>query len=391
MPTANWHRTRARGFAITIAVTAFVSLGAIQLSAQPASSETIHNSDLPPSAVAGADEAAFRNALVAWLNGDDPASLPVLADLARDQNLASQLLLGRMAGRSTLSQSPWARQLPDDEWNEIFRPARLGRFGTTWLRIAADDGSALAVALLPRPMSPEMIGNAADRARVAADAGERGNWPVVVADLFQLSEMEQLVRFDEIARPLGIEPYVWAAATHVEADTGGDIHLTGIHALVEGRMEGYAFLRLASPDHPAVADVSDDVRTFAYRALWGRGPGGLPLEPGPLATVAIWIDAEPLMEPLRRWCAQQCSDAVRDCRTGIYALLGGYHLFQNYFGSPLRSIIPDDVWGRSTRAQIDLETVAAQRIGAPNSFGSVQAQSLDACVVDRLHSVLADG
>lgn len=86
-------------------------------------------------AVDGEDAPDFQIAKQAWLDGqDDVAALKLLGDLARQENLAAQLLLGLI--RRGNGTQPDVDHLNSKERRALFN--RMDRrFGTPWLRIAA--------------------------------------------------------------------------------------------------------------------------------------------------------------------------------------------------------------------------------------------------------------
>lgn len=89
----------------------------------------------PAESPEGASDPAFREAVDIWLSNDDATSLPMLAGLARDGNVAAQILLGQIEPEQRL-HSPWVATLDRQERDAIFTgPA--GKYGRSWLWIAA--------------------------------------------------------------------------------------------------------------------------------------------------------------------------------------------------------------------------------------------------------------
>jgi hypothetical protein len=84
----------------------------------------------------GADDPAFQEAVEIWLSDDDATSLPMFAMLARDGNVAAQILLGQIESERHLL-SPWVATLSLEERREIFIGPG-GRSGRHWLWVAAE-------------------------------------------------------------------------------------------------------------------------------------------------------------------------------------------------------------------------------------------------------------
>ena len=97
---------------------------------------------------AHAQDQAFFEARQTWLEGDDAASLPRLAELARQGHRAARLLLGRIEVTDRVL-SPYRRALSPREARTLFRKTEHeGAFGRSWLSVEAERGNALATLLL---------------------------------------------------------------------------------------------------------------------------------------------------------------------------------------------------------------------------------------------------
>jgi hypothetical protein len=84
----------------------------------------------------GADDPAFQEAVEIWLSDDDATSLPMFAKLARDGNVAAQILLGQIDGERHLL-TPSVATLDWQERRAIFIGPG-GKFGRHWFGIAAE-------------------------------------------------------------------------------------------------------------------------------------------------------------------------------------------------------------------------------------------------------------
>ena len=113
---------------------------------------------------AGQEAPAFKQAVEAWLDNDDQTALPALAKLAREDNRAAQILLGRIATRP---MGPWLAGLERKERMTLLR-APGGLSGTSWLKVAAEAGEPLAQLFLDA-VDPRA---GKDTVRALAEAGE---------------------------------------------------------------------------------------------------------------------------------------------------------------------------------------------------------------------------
>lgn len=113
---------------------------------------------------AGHEAPTFKQAVQAWLDDDDQTALPALAKLAREDNRAAQVLLGRIATRP---MGPWLVAMGRKERNGLLR-APGGLSGTSWLKVAAEVGDPLAQLFIDAedPRADE------DTIQALAEAGE---------------------------------------------------------------------------------------------------------------------------------------------------------------------------------------------------------------------------
>lgn len=125
----------------------------------------------PAESPEGASDPAFQEAVDIWLSDDDATSLPMLAGLAHDGNVAAQILLGQIESEQRLL-SPWVATLDWREREAIFTgPA--GKFGRSWLSIAAERS---------------------DLARIFRTAMDFGKMASVVPELLALGESRTIDR-----------------------------------------------------------------------------------------------------------------------------------------------------------------------------------------------------
>jgi len=95
--------------------------------------------------IAGQNDPQFKAALELWLEGEDLAALTALSELAKADNRAAQVFLGRVDFMRH-THSHITDSLGRKKRNALIR-AQGGLSGTTWLKIASAD-SPLAAELL---------------------------------------------------------------------------------------------------------------------------------------------------------------------------------------------------------------------------------------------------
>lgn len=96
----------------------------------------------------GSDDPQFRKAVKAWLDDDDPGSLPTLSKLATEGNTAARYLLGQIERTTHFgSETQFARTLDREQRIALFRSPG-GLFGTSWIEILKDDKEELATILI---------------------------------------------------------------------------------------------------------------------------------------------------------------------------------------------------------------------------------------------------
>lgn len=343
---------------------------------------------VPPSALPGADDPAFREALTAWLAGDDGGSLPALVVLANADNLAVQLLLGTIDDRS-MGLTPWLQSLSREEYSAVFRRMD-GRFGTGWLKVAAEAGSELAELL----RFPDVgAGFSADHALALAARGEPRATARHLSVLLNQGHWAEAARLEPVAAGYGMQAMAWAAATRVYGDDPAIAmqHAAGQAALAAGTMDGYVLVRLADREAPWLAAVPEETHAFAREVTVGRS---LADDAGPLSAEAAaflddWLATAAEAELPRRWCAAACPGAEAACRGDLYALIGGLWALPFMESSPLETLIPQEVWVTTPRALMVMEFHALGMARASTEpLETLDELPVEACVKDGLAQAL---
>ena len=79
------------------------------------------------------DDPLLQEAVELWLDDNDAESLPLLAELAQEGNVAARLMLSRIEATDR-SHSEFVRELSRHQRLELFRaPGESGKFRSSWL------------------------------------------------------------------------------------------------------------------------------------------------------------------------------------------------------------------------------------------------------------------
>ena len=283
------------------------------------------------SELAGSNDPAFEAAVELWLEDNDSDSLPELARLAADGNIAARLLLSRIAATDQ-APSDFIEGLSRKERVELFRSTSgEGLFRPTWLKTESKAGNPLAAALLESSalvVNLEAIKNlyeigepeaAYDLIREAAGNGSK-------------QEKAALVEF----LPVGSEmlPYVLALQDPQAGSSPGDTALQHI----SGRAE------LTAADTDAAANFVE----FGYQT--GVQNSDFDFGNEYFDDLAGWIETAPAAAPMANLCRQHCSaDEFPGCAVTAFGVLGGYYKAVK-FDSPMQTLIEQSRYTASPRA-----------------------------------------
>jgi hypothetical protein len=299
--------------------------------------------------IAGSKDAEFVDALYIWLAGDDAGSLPRLAALANEGNLAAQILLGRI-NQKGLGATPWIMGLSRNERREIFRRMDT-KFGTPWIKAAAET-SELADAYLTY-LQPESDGFQTTAAMDLVAHGEARAASELLPTLVFSQQWTKIIDMADVARASGFEPFAWIAATYEPEVSGAAALLEeGIQAAEAGSLKGNLFLRYANPDHPEIPVLASDQATDVRRVTEGRAPISGNPEGTTKAITALhgWLEQAPEAAPLRGLCQNYCPEAIISCADDLYGIIYGYMSLVPLVQSPVESIVSTEEFQQSKRA-----------------------------------------
>ncbi len=275
----------------------------------------------------------FDDAVALWLDGDDAASLPMLAGLAADGHGMARLLLARIETRD-LGPSPYRIGLTRTEAQALFRaPADGAAFAPTWLQVETAAGSPLASALLATRSAdpnPQLI-------RDLAFLGEpqATDHPTRIAALYGTTQMRAALAGDPVLLP-ELQPYL--------------AYLSGPP---EPRGDGLAALRHMAPASAATVTADEETLDMAGILALGYPYGDMHPANRWRESVENWVMSAPQTRPIADLCRAHCSGPYgpAQCGFAMLAFTGGYYEVIRT-DSPLESAVPQAQFLASPRARL---------------------------------------
>lgn len=318
--------------------------------------------------VARAQTDLFEAAVAEWLRGSDETSLPVLAELARDGQADARILLAQIE-ISNRSLSPFMRDLPRDERRALFRHVtRAAPLGQSWLAVEAEDGNAVAAALLrarAAEVAPDLI-----YTLIAAGEAQASDRPTRFLALHGTDEERAALRDSPSLLP-ELQPY-----------------LDYLLDTAEPRGDGLAALRHIAAEPQISADSEGAIGMAGLLALgfhYGDLNAGNPWR----ETVENWLLTAPATQPLADLCAT-CDGGQGACAFALMALIGGYFEVIR-LDSPYEAVIAQSEFLGSPRARLTaLRRAALTRSETDEQLASIpQIAGVSQCAADLVADIRA--
>ncbi|MFQ6546401.1 hypothetical protein AADZ90_000480 [Aestuariibius sp. 2305UL40-4] len=293
-----------------------------------------------------------------WLDGDDAAALPELADAAEDGDTEAQLLLG-LIDRDTVpgGYSRYVLSLADQERDALLRaPVRGGT--RNWLLEQNGDAQAVSdalfnyrVALDPVPMAVALQQEGEEASAsfllwTVLDNGRFDRLTTVPAENYGLLDMDALE---------------WLRAYQERSDKTLTM-TTVLEDDTPGKVPGLLLLARLAPllglEDKIRPDVRDTIDVLRGRQPEERGATVLDINP--------WLDqlaeSDPHLDALKRYC-DICPEAGGDtmCMSDALAVISGYRTLMTV-RSPIERVIPAEAYFTSDRPVQLLEDLVRNRM-----------------------------
>jgi hypothetical protein len=306
----------------------------------------------------GSDDPKFEKAVEAWLNDDDPGSLPILSKLAMEGNNAAQYLLGQIERTTHFSaETPYTRTMDRKQRIALFRSPG-GLAGTSWVSVLKDDNEELATVLISLK-DPQY-----DKEQLAA--------------LIRMGEKQTAMK--ELIRRMGMGEYstIIDLYENNQLDAGNRAYGWYSYLLDKNKTKSKsaAMLKNFNNDFNKSGIDSALMARWAYRYLnpktdklkkmdrYGQALNG----PSLMYQRKKWAAAE--ITAFQDWlannasstenltlpyifCRQECPESIGKCMTGVLAMTNGYENLRT-FQSPLENLIPNNEYLVSERAKSSL-------------------------------------
>ncbi len=315
-------------------------LQAILLTLLLFSSAGFNNYSLAQS-IQGAQSSRFKQAISTWLDNKDDQSLPVLAELALEGNLAARLFLARIE-RTERELSNFLFNLSLQQRHALFRsPQSRGKFRLTWLQVEENLGNPLAKALSRSALSYVDL----ETIKILRSYGE-----ILATD--HLIRSASFHGDDEVRSKLldgltyeNLLPFVRSQTRPI------DKYSLGLEALRQ----------VIGGETPVPADniSQQDKEAILFLAL-GSPFGKLDKANPWTAVIEQWLQNNEAVKPIHDICSQQCPHEVNSCAVNMLGLTGGYYEAIK-LKTPLESIVSQSTYLKSTRAQLQVVRQAALR------------------------------
>ncbi|WP_299659069.1 hypothetical protein [uncultured Ruegeria sp.] len=281
-------------------------------------------SEVPP--LQGEDAPEFKEAVQAWLDGEDLAALRSLSEQAQNGNAAAQILLANIVSRSGFHVHVTSEMNRKDRIALLRKPGGLS--GKSWLT-EAQNSEPLALALL----QVAKFENKAPAIAVLVELGEPITAMLAAQSMLYDGEGAELVEvLQGLDHKLPEEASIflfWALYLQKYSSDGSN----------QGGSASLAWL-----------NTGDD-RFMSSELAWGLfTPRELIIDTGIRETATKLSSEIVAWTPIRNFCSDYCADEVPDCTVTAAALLASPYSPR----SPLQSLIANEDYWSSDRLEGDV-------------------------------------
>jgi len=287
----------------------------------------VHPQPLQAQDISGQGQPAFAEALQLWLDGNDLAALESLSSLAKSGNTAAQILLAQISSRGHMHVHVTS-DLPRKDRISLLRIPK-GLSGKSWLT-EAQSIEPLAAALL-------QSGRIKEKAPAIAALIEYGEPTAALlaaqSMLLHGESAELLEVLEGLDGKLPKEASVlilWALYQSENSDSGRYVGSARVGTLVLG-----------------------EELLQEYELAWTAvSPRALVEDPDLRANVVRLSDDVRSWTPIKNFCEANCKDSRQSCTAVGASALSAAGPFS--LRSPAESLIPNDVYWSSARAEADM-------------------------------------
>ena len=290
--------------------------------------------------LSGRDDPALLAAIEVWLEDNDKDSLPNIATLAGEGNIAARLLLSRIEN-ADVAPSNFVSSLSRKERLVLFRSTSgKGVFRSSWLKSESEAGNEMASALL-KSSGLELNIKAIRKLYEIGEPEATYNLITQVAANGSQIDKEELAEFLPLTSELA--PYLRALQTPAAGFTPG---FTALQQILAGGEVMQPEEILSGPEL--------DTETAATFVALGYEPGVHTIDFNPTNyyydDLTDWIESAPATAPIATLCRQYCNNGnIESCAVTAFGLVGGYYTAIR-FDSPIETMISQSRYTSSDRA-----------------------------------------
>ena len=324
-------------------------------------------------------EQRLESAVTAWLNGDDTTSLPALSALANAGNETAGIFLARIERSSSLT-SEYVQSLTRKQRIALFRSPG-GLSGTSWLSILNETNPLAQAFLDSKNINTRLAGLIQ-----LMEFGERRASLVAYLAYYNAGDLEPFVeRSTETGLPPELEQIAEGIRRVNQNETVlGWRQMLGVNWLHPIQLPNNVTFNILGEDPARSWEVDAFLNATLLPALERKEAvaliNGFVLENFPNRQLSIpvidaWLSQSPATNRIHQTCSQICPAEIGACSRAAYAqipLYGGIEL-----GSPMETLIPDERYFSSPRANLDLTSAWVD-----NSLFQEMALSDSACFAD---------
>jgi len=280
----------------------------------------------------GTDDSALQASIETWLQDNDVDSLPTIAALAADGNIAARLLLSRIE-MTDQGPSDFVIGLSRKERVGLFRSnVGSGMFRPTWLKSEKAAGNQFAAVLLQSTNTVVDIGT--------------------IQKLYEMGEPEAAYDLTREAVGNGSAEQKQELANFLPDDSELKPFLRALQDPASTLSIGHAALQLSIEGNEFKGSEADtDAAAYFVEHGYQIGIQAIDFDQSSYYYdgLASWIESATAMAPIATLCQRYCGGDAPACNLTVFGLVGGYYKAIK-FDSPLQTLIEQPRYVTSDRA-----------------------------------------